>query len=138
MPGILKKLLDLRQDIDMKSELLANMREMFKAAYFYETSGKKHSARRSKVENDTIKILSVEESIQKNIRELALLTGKFMETLDRIDDARCRELLVYRYLCGNTWDQVAEKMNYSRVHILNRLHPKAVKLLEENKAPMQT
>ena len=135
IPEILKQLLNLRNEINVKSEILARLREMSQTisvmSFSHAPNNNKHNSRRSKVEETAVKILSVEEVFQNDIKELSELTEKFSKVLEKIDDVRCRELLTYRYLCGNTWEQVAEKMDYSFVHVINRLHPKAVRLLED-------
>ena len=39
--------------------------------------------------------------------------------------------LKLRYLCGMPWEEVAEVMDYSYVHIVHRLHPKALEKFKE-------
>ena len=136
IPDFLKQLLHLHQAINMKSEILARLREMSQTLSGISfshaaNSNKKLHSHQSRVENAAVKIISVEENLEKDIKKLSELTEKFLAVLDRIDDIRCREVLTYRYLCGNTWEQVAEKMDYSCIHVINRLHPKAVKLLAD-------
>ena len=134
IPKILKQLIDLQQSINMKSEILARLREISQAmgrvSFSDGSDNKNHKIYQSKVETHVIKILSLEESLKKDMAELSKLTKKTLIVLDKIEDARCKELLTYRYLCGNTWEQVAEQMNYSYIHVLNRLHPKALELVE--------
>jgi len=134
IPKILKQLLNLHQDIKMKSEILVRLREMsqtINGISLSHTYSKNKRSPRSKVEDSVIKIFSVEENFQKDITALSRLSGKFLAVLNKIEDIRCKELLTYRYLCGDTWEQVADKMNYSYVHIVTRLHPKALKLFDE-------
>ena len=138
IPEILKRLIDVHQSIKMKSEILARWREISQAVsgapfshnYNYSSGNKKYSNYQSKVETHAVKILTLEENLKKDTDELSKLTEKFLNILDKIEDIKCRELLTYRYLCGNTWEQVAEQMSYSYIHVLSRLHPKALKLVE--------
>ena len=135
IPVILRKLLNLHHEINVKSEILNRLREMSQTmsamSFSHAPGNKKQHGHYSKVENTVIKILSAEESLEKDLKELSGLTEKFKTVLDGIDDVRYKELLTYRYLCGNTWEQVAEKMDYSFVHVANRLHPKAVGILKD-------
>ena len=133
IPKNLRQLIDLHQNINMKSEILANLREISQAvngAPFSHGPNKKYNNCQSKVETNAVKIISLEESLKNDMAELSKLTQKFLTALDKIEDIKYRELLTYRYLCGNTWEQVAEQMNYSYMHVLIRLHPKALKLIE--------
>ena len=134
IPEILKRFIDLQQSVNMKSEILSRLRELLQsvsgASISAGTDNKKHKSYQSKIETHVIKILSLEESLKNDMDELAKLTQKTLIVLDKIDDVKCKELLTYRYLCGNTWEQVAEQMNYSYIHVLSRLHPRALRLIE--------
>ena len=86
---------------------------------------------RSRLEDCVCKIAEIEESLQNDMTELIGLKEKTMRIINRIDIPEYRSLLIHRYVCGKKWDQVAESMGYSYVHIVNRLHPKALKKLSE-------
>jgi len=133
VPKVLRQLLNLHQEISVKKEILSRLREMsqsMSAASFSHVPGSKNKySRRSKTENSAVKILSAEENLMQDIKELSALTEKFSSVLDNIDDIRYKELLTYRYICGDTWEQIAEKMDYSYIHVANRLHPQAVRIL---------
>jgi len=136
IPQILRRFIELHQSINIKSEILERMREISKSAggvSFSHTScssNKKHRNYHSKTESQTLKIIFLEESLNQDINELSKLTKKILSLLDKIEDMKCKELITYRYLCGNSWEQVAEHMNYSCMHVMSRLHPKALNLIE--------
>jgi len=94
-------------------------------------SGGKTSRSGSRLEDCICKIADIEESLQDDISELIELKEKTMKIIDKIDIPEYRSLLIQRYVCGKKWDQVADSMGYSYVHIVNRLHPKALKKLSE-------
>jgi DNA-directed RNA polymerase specialized sigma24 family protein len=45
--------------------------------------------------------------------------------VEAVDDPRGREVLRRRYLLGQTWEEMAEEMHYSAMH-LTRLHARAL------------
>lgn len=65
---------------------------------------------------------------------LAMLAERRKEiahVIDSVQNTRLRELLTERYINGKTWEQVAVQMNYSYVHIVHRLHPAALRAVQE-------
>lgn len=45
--------------------------------------------------------------------------------IEAMENETEREVLTYRYLCGFTWEEIAERMHYSFQHI-HRIHKKAL------------
>jgi len=86
---------------------------------------------RSKIEDCVCKIADIEEALQSDMSRLINLKETAMRIIDRVDVPEYRSLLMHRYVCGKKWEQVADSMGYSYVHIVHRLHPKALKKLGE-------
>jgi len=93
-------------------------------------SGSKNK-KRSKVEDCVCKIADIEDSVKQDMNRLFELKEKISEIIDKIKEPECKSLLIHRYLCGKKWEQVAEDMGYSYVHVVHRLHPKALKKISE-------
>ena len=55
---------------------------------------------------------------------------KVGSVIENVADDDCRLLLVKRYLHGETWEKIAEEMNFSAAHIF-RLRQKALALVEK-------
>lgn len=67
------------------------------------------------------------ETIDKRIDELYAVKNEILTAINSVDDNTLRELLILRYIKFYTWEEIAEKMNYSYVHVVHNLHPKALK-----------
>lgn len=85
------------------------------------------------LENDLKKLDEKSDNgliLQLNIKLGCLLTYKIKlaESIEKINDPTLTPLLRYRYICGYTWDEITEKMGYSRTHIF-RMRKKALTAL---------
>ena len=67
------------------------------------------------------------ETIDKRIDELYAVKNEILTAINSVDDNTLRELLILRYIKFYTWEEIAERMNYSYVHVVHNLHPKALK-----------
>lgn len=67
------------------------------------------------------KLIELEKRVNARIRELCALKHAAMDAIDRVEDARLREVLELYYLDGYTWDRVAERMELD-VRQVFRLH----------------
>lgn len=79
----------------------------------------------SPVERPMDKVLEIEEKIDQEIDELQEVRRDIKTVLGQLEDDTLRLLMEYRYLDGLTWEQIAEKMNYSRQWITS-LHGRAL------------
>ena len=68
--------------------------------------------------------------ISQRIAELIRIRAELVSVIERVPDPRYRELLLYRYVSGMTWEAVAVAMNYSFYHVVSELHPKALAAVE--------
>ena len=67
----------------------------------------------------------MERELKDRLTELARLQMGIMARICQIEDGRYRRLLVLRYVDGLSWEDVANRMSYSRVQIF-RLHGQAL------------
>lgn len=56
---------------------------------------------------------------------------QIIETVNKVRDAECMELLYYKYINLLTWEETAAQMHYSTSHVSGPLHNKALGLIEE-------
>lgn len=63
--------------------------------------------------------------------ELLKILKEIMEAIMKVEDPTLRNLLIYRYLDFETWESIAVMMNYSYVHVVHNLHPKAMEKIKE-------
>lgn len=77
------------------------------------------------------KMLEVEGEIDREIDYLQEVRKEVKSAISGVEDDTMRTLLEHRYLDGLTWEQVAERMHYSREWVC-RLHRKAIKEVTES------
>ena len=80
----------------------------------------------SKLEDTIVKIIDLQEEINRDIDKLVDLKAEMVGTIKQIQDKELQVILEKRYLCFETWEKIAVEMNYSIQHIF-RLHSKALK-----------
>lgn len=79
-----------------------------------------------KVGRKSAEIADLEAEIEAEREVLRVIRRDIRSSISHVHSADLRRLLTYRYICGCTWERVAVKMNYSYVHIVHRMHPKAL------------
>ena len=72
---------------------------------------------------------SVQEEINRDIDRLVDLKREIMSVIKAVDDAEYQILLEKRYLCFQTWEQIAAEMNYG-VRYVHCMHGKALLAVE--------
>ena len=83
----------------------------------------------SKLEDTIVKIIDLQEEINRDIDKLVDLKKEIVRTIKKIEDKELQVVLEKRYLCFESWEKIAVEMNYSIQHIF-RLHSKALKNIE--------
>lgn len=76
------------------------------------------------------KLIDIEERITYEIDRYVDMREDAVRTIDMLPQGAERELLRYRYLCGLTWEKIAERMNYE-VRQIYRLHGRALQHIED-------
>ena len=67
------------------------------------------------------KLIELEKRVNARIRELVRVKHLAMDAIDRVDEARLREVLELYYIDGFSWEQVAQRMDLD-VRQVFRLH----------------
>lgn len=70
-------------------------------------------------------ILQLEGEIDQEINALVALKREIQGAIQTVEDPTLQQLLEYRYLHGLTWEQVAERMDYSDRWV-RKLHGEAL------------
>lgn len=123
----LRQIMNLNLQINAKTRELSRWREISENAAGVSYSHTKSSRTfGSRIEDLIIKIDEVEQAIKNDVENLMLLKSQVSKIIEKINDPPCQILLSLRYLSGMSWEEVAEFMDYSYVHIVHRLHPKAL------------
>lgn len=85
----------------------------------------------SRVENAAIRMIDLAQKIDKKIDEYIDMKAEAVRLIDRINDARYRAVLKYRYVDGMKWDEIIESMKYESAQVF-RIHIDAIIELEKN------
>ena len=75
------------------------------------------------------KVIELEQAYNERLRDMCRMKREAQAAIDRVEDARYRELLELYYIDRYTWEQVATTMGYDVRHI-TRLHGEALRDFE--------
>lgn len=79
----------------------------------------------SRMADAVIKIIDLEEQLKKDISKLVDLKREIGAVINAVDNPDQQTLLEKRYLCMQSWEQIAVDMNYGIDNIF-KLHKKAL------------
>lgn len=77
------------------------------------------------MENIVVKMIDLENEINKDIDTLVDLKREFVSIIKKVDNTEHQTLLELRYLCFKTWEQIAVDMGYD-LRYIHKLHNKAL------------
>ena len=69
--------------------------------------------------------IEIGEEITRELRNLHRLRREIRDVITTLEDDILQTLMLYRYIDGMTFEEIAVKMNYSYVHVC-RLHGQAL------------
>lgn len=116
----------INQRIDSKVEQIATLNALAnKVTTTYSQVPASGSHNNNKMEDIIIKIVSMEEEINKDINELLDAKAEIIGAINSVENEEHRTILEKRYLCLKNWEEIAAEMNYSIRNIFI-LHGKAL------------
>ena len=116
--------------INSKLEQVASLRELaVKATSTLSDMPHNLTWNARSMENIICKMVDLENEINTDIDNLVDLKGEIVSLIKRMQNPEYQTLLELRYLCLNSWEQVAVDMGYSLQHIY-RIHDKALKSID--------
>ena len=83
-----------------------------------------------RLEDCTQKIMDLQSELCEAVADLVDVTCDIARTISKVENYDYEDLLVKRYVLGETWEKIAEEMNYSEQHI-HRLHGEALKKISD-------
>ena len=116
----LRQARDADRRIDEAMERLERMRAKLEAGRMSNLTGMPRGGALDWTETAD-RVLELERRVNARIREMVRQKQAAMDAIDRVEEARLREVLELYYLDGYTWEQVAEQMDMSDRHV-KRLH----------------
>lgn len=115
------------QRINSKLEQIVSLRELAtKATSTLSDTPPSGSRNVHSMEGIIVKMMDLENEINKDIDTLVDLKREFVFIIKKINNPEYQTLLELRYLCFKTWEHIAVEMGYSLQHIF-RIHDKALK-----------
>ena len=116
----------LDQRINSKLELVASLNDLATKVTTTLTDMPKNPNHATSTMADVIvKIIDLQAEINRDIDSLVDLKREIVTAIKTVDNTEYQTLLEKRYLCFETWEQIAVDMDYSIQHIY-RLRDKAL------------
>ena len=81
-------------------------------------------------QNATIKYIELKADITARLAELFKIKKEIFDFIEKIDDAKCRTVLINRYINGYTFEKIAETM-FMNERWVYRIHKKALEICDE-------
>jgi hypothetical protein len=128
----LRRAYKLNVRIDSKLEQLEHWKSLaFKITSVLKADFVDNGSRpKSPMENAVVRIVVAENELNDAIERFINIKKDINETLDLMDNENERILLELRYLCFNSWEEIAVKMNIC-VSYTFELHKNALKSLNK-------
>lgn len=131
----LKQAYKLNERIESDKIELENLRSLSTSIAGDMTQEKvQSSASGDKTLNIICAIVDLEDEIKNEIEKLIRLKKEIRDVINKVEDVDEMLVLKYRYLMFLQWDEICEKMNYSKRQMY-RIHDSA---LEKVKVPFST
>lgn len=112
--------------IKLDTEKLAAARSaLYGKTARYDSDGSKSVPRGNGTERAVLRVLELEERLDREIDELTAKRQEIELTVNAVPDEVLREVLTRRYLLYQKWEVIAEEMNYGVRHV-HKIHSTAL------------
>ena len=116
----------LDQRINSKLEQVSRLRNLaMKATGSFQAERLSGTKQHSPMESSLVKVIDLEYEINDDIDRLVDLKREIIEVVNSVQPAECQLVLEMRYLSFMTWEEIADRMNYSYRQI-HRIHGQAL------------
>ena len=120
----LKRARNADRRIDEAEERVERLRARLEAGRMSQITGMPRGG--SEDWTDTAdRLIELEKRVNARVRDMVRLKQAAMDAIDRVEDARLREVLELYYLDGYSWEQVAARVGKD-IRWVFRLHEKAL------------
>ena len=120
----------LDQRIDAKIAQVASLNELATKCTSTLTGMPRNPNRGTSTMADAVaKIVDLQAEINRDIDRLVDLKREIVAVIKSVEDTEYQTLLEKRYLCFQTWEQIAVDMHYSGKWIL-KMHDRALDVVE--------
>ena len=116
----------LDQRINSKLEMVASLRDMAtKTTSVMSDDVVSHTRNDHSMQDIITTIIEMENGINDDIDALVDLKQEIMQTIFAVKRPEYQTLLELRYICFNSWEEIAEKMNCTVSNVF-KLHSRAL------------
>ncbi len=116
----LKQAFYLDKRINSKLEQVESLNVLAtKVSYTLSDMPKSPNRGTSRLEDTIVKIIDLQEEINRDIDRLVDLKKEIANAIFSLEDKEEQTVLEKRYLCFNSWEQIAVDMNYSIQYCFN-------------------
>lgn len=129
-----KEWLNRARRLDEEINILQSEKQ---AALYRATSGtarynatRAQTSRRNASEDRFIAYAEYDALIDGRVDELYETKKEILGVINEVEDDTLRLLLLLRYVRFEKWETIVEKLHYSYAHIIQRLHPRALRAAE--------
>ena len=124
----LRRARNVDRRIDAATERVERIRARLEAGRMSQITGQPRGGAKDWTETAD-RLIEFERDVNARIREMCRLKRLAQEAIDRVEEARLREVLELYYIDGYSWEQVAQRMGYDRRWV-TRLHGMALQRIE--------
>ena len=111
-------------------EELQSMATRITPQYGGEGGGGQHQSGDAKLANAVDKIMEAKSRVSDELEMLEATEREVIQTINQVSDESCKTLLLYRYINGKTFEQIAVNLGYCWRQTI-RLHGRALQEVKE-------
>lgn len=121
---------DADREINVKLDQIHRLRELACKTTSTLTPDKVQTDTQNKTEIIVAKIVDLENEVDSEIDSLGEIRREVQGVIDQVPNAAQREVLVRRYMIGQTWEQIAVELNYTYRNVCY-IHGRALHAVSE-------
>lgn len=122
--------INLERRVDTIKDQIEHYKSLVNNCTVTYSDSPKSTASNYKLEECTQKIMDLQSELCEAMADLVDVTCEISRAIRRINNYDYQDLLVKRYVLGQSWEKIADDMNYSEQHI-HRLHGEALKKISD-------
>ncbi len=81
---------------------------------------------KNSTEDRNIRYSDYSKVIDERTDELYKIKEEILQAINKVENGTYRTLLIARYIGFKKFEEIATEMNYSYIHVVKNLHPKAL------------
>ena len=120
----------LDQRINSKMHQIESLRSLTqKVTASYDGEVVSHTRNVTSLQDAIIHLMEAEDELNRQIDELVDLKMEISRTISRVRNENYRLILEMRYLCFNTWEEIATTLHYTD-RWLRKMHDRALDVVD--------